>query len=313
MIRYIAKRIAALVPILIGVSIITFILVHIVPVDPALVYLRISDITPTDKMVLEIRSELGLDKPMYMQYFSWIYNVLHLDFGKSFITKKPVLEEIFRYFPATLELTIVSIMIMITVSIPIGILTAVYKDSKFDRIIRIITFTGSSMPNYWLALLLIYIFSFKLNLFPIQGKGGVEHIVLPSITLALGHVSTYIRLLRTNMLENLNKNYVFYAKARGLKQRIIIGKHVFKNALSSIITALGVTFGHAIAGSVIVENIFGWPGMGRFIISSIFSRDYPVIQCYVLIMAVVFVFSNLIVDIINYILDPRLMKEGNIK
>lgn len=303
---YIVKRVLNLIPVLLGVSVITFVLIHMVPCDPAEVYLRLSQVPPTDEAVASIRKELGLDRPLYVQYFDWLWKVLHLDFGKSFVTKKPVLAEILSYLPATIELTVCSMVIMILISVPTGILAALYKDSLFDQFSRVLAFVGASMPSFWLGLLLMYFFALKFDLLPVMGKGTYLHLILPSLTLALGHAATYTRLLRASMLENLSREFVLYARARGLKERLIIGKHVLKNAMLPVVTAFGMSLGHMLAGAVIVENIFAWPGVGRFAVFSIFSRDYPVIQCYVCLMAVIFVLCNLLVDISYSFLDPRI-------
>lgn len=176
---------------------------------------------------------------------------------------------------------------------------------------RIFAFIGASMPSFWLGFVLVYILSLKLDLLPVYGRGTLAHLVLPATTLALGSAAVYTRLLRTSMLENLNQNFVLYAKARGLKERLIVVRHVLKNALIPVVIAFGMTLGHMLAGSVIVENVFAWPGVGRYIVSSIFNRDYPVIQAYVLFMAVNFVLLNLIVDIICGLLDPRIRLGGD--
>ncbi|MEW5920419.1 MAG: nickel/cobalt ABC transporter permease [Bacillota bacterium] len=309
--RFIVNRIISLVPVLLGISLLTFILIQLVPVDPAEVYLRLSQIPPTDEAVAVTRAELGLDKPLYQQYFDWLRKVVQLDFGLSFVTKEPVMEELLYYFPATLKLTAASLVIVLLISIPLGVFSALYKDTAFDQMCRIFAFIGASMPSFWLGFVLVYILSLKLDLLPVYGRGTLAHLVLPATTLALGSAAVYTRLLRTSMLENLNQNFVLYAKARGLKERLIVVRYVLKNALIPVVIAFGMTLGHMLAGSVIVENVFAWPGVGRYIVSSIFNRDYPVIQAYVLFMAVNFVLLNLIVDIICGLLDPRIRLGGD--
>ena len=309
--RFVARRIISLVPVLLGISLLTFVLIHLVPVDPAEVYLRLSQIPPTDEAVAVIRAEMGLNKPLHQQYFDWLWKVVHLDFGKSFVTKKPVMAELLYYFPATLKLAAASLLIVLLISIPVGVFSALYKDTAFDQICRIFAFIGASIPSFWLGFVLIYILSLELNLLPAFGRGTLAHLVLPATTLALGAAAVYTRLLRTSMLENLNQNFVLYARARGLKEKLIIVRHVLKNALIPVVIAFGMTLGHMLAGSVIVENVFAWPGVGRYIVSSIFNRDYPVIQAYALFMAVVFVLLNLLVDIICGLLDPRIRLGGD--
>ena len=304
--KYIVRRLFSLIPVLLGISVITFGLIHMVPCDPAEVYLRLSQIPPTDEAVALVRTELGLDRPLYVQYFDWLWKVFHFDFGKSFVTRQPVLPAILYYIPATIQLTVCSLILMLLISVPVGIWAALYKDSLFDQLSRILAFIGASMPSFWLGFLLLYVFSLKLDLLPVTGRGTYLHLILPSLTLALGYAATYTRLLRTSMLENLNKDFVLYARVRGLKEKLIIGKHVLKNALLPMVTAFGMSLGHLLAGAVIVENIFAWPGVGRYCVFSIFSRDYPVIQCYVCLMAVIFVVCNLLVDIAYGFLDPRI-------
>lgn len=309
--RFVARRIISLVPVLLGISLLTFVLIHLVPVDPAEVYLRLSQIPPTDEAVAVIRAEMGLNKPLHQQYFDWLWKVVHLDFGKSFVTKKPVMAELLYYFPATLKLAAASLLIVLLISIPVGVFSALYKDTAFDQICRILAFIGASMPSFWLGFVLIYILSLELNLLPAFGRGTLAHLVLPATTLALGAAAVYTRLLRTSMLENLNQNFVLYARARGLKEKLIVARHVLKNALIPVVIAFGMTLGHMLAGSVIVENVFAWPGVGRYIVSSIFNRVYPVIQAYALFMAVVFVLLNLFADIICATLDPRIRLGGD--
>jgi peptide/nickel transport system permease protein/nickel transport system permease protein len=271
-------------------------------------------VPPTEEAVALVRAELGLDKPLHLQYINWLAKVVRLDFGKSFVTRAPVWEEIVRCFPATLQLTLASMLLVVAMSIPTGVLAALYKDSFFDQLSRILAFIGASIPSFWLGFMLMYLFALKLDLLPALGRGGISNLLLPSITLALYYVAAFTRLLRTSMLENLNKNHVLYARARGLKERLVVSRHVLKNALLPVVTAFGMSLGHMLAGAVIVENVFAWPGLGRLCVSSIFNRDYPVIQCYLLIMAVIFVVCNLLVDIILSILDPRIRmgEHGNV-
>ncbi|MCL6612412.1 MAG: ABC transporter permease subunit [Peptococcaceae bacterium] len=310
MVRYVFMRLAGLVPVLLGISLVTFILVRLVPCDPAEVYLRLSQIPPTPEMVASVRADLGLDRPLYAQYLDWLWKAAHLDFGVSFATKQPVLAEITRCFPATLQLTLASMALVLLVSLPAGILAALYKDSIFDQFSRLLAFLGASVPNFWLGFLLIYLFSLKLDLLPVLGRGTPAHLALPAATLALSYAATYTRLLRTSMLDCMSADFVLYARARGLRERLVLGRHVLKNALLPVTTAFGMSIGHMLAGSVIVENVFAWPGVGRLCVYSIFNRDYPVIQCYALIMAVIFVTCNLVVDMAYRFLDPRIRLGG---
>jgi peptide/nickel transport system permease protein/nickel transport system permease protein len=295
-----------LIPVLLGMSLITFILLRLVPCDPAEVYLRLSQVPPTEEAVALVREELGLDKPLPRQYIDWLGHVLQLDFGKSFVTRQPVWEEISRVIPATIQLTATALLLVVLISLPTGILAALYKDSIFDQFSRVLAFMGSSVPSFWLGFMLMYFFALKLDLLPALGRGGLSHLVLPALTLALGQAATYTRLLRTSMLENFGRRHVLYARARGLRERLVVGRHVLRNALLPVVTAFGMSLGHLLAGAVVVENVFAWPGLGRLCVSSIFNRDYPVLQCYVLIMAAIFVLCNLLVDVVISVLDPRI-------
>lgn len=307
--KYIAKRILLAIPMLFAISFIAFMLINIMPSDPAEVALRVNEIIPTEEAIESMRMELGLNDPFFVRYFNWLGDCLRLDFGVSYTnTTRKVFDEIVRCFPATIDLAIISLVIVIVVSIPIGVLCAVYKDSLFDRITRSLIFIGTAMPNYWLGLLLVYVFSLKLGIFPSSGATTMKHYILPAITLSMTYISTYVRLIRNSMLDNMKENYVFYAKVRGLKNKVIICKHVLKNSLQSCMTALGMSIVQLMAGTVIVENIFAIPGIGRLCISAIFNRDYPVIQAYILMMGVLFVFCNLAVDIVQCLVDPRIKR-----
>lgn len=297
------------IPTLIGISLLAFLLINLVPVDPAEVALRVNEVIPTAEAVAEMRVQLGLDLPLWQRYINWLVGIFQLDFGRSFINDRQVLDEILRCLPATVMLSGAALAITLVVSIPLGILTAVYQNSFFDRAVRLFIFIGTAMPSYWLGLLLIWLFAIELNLLPTSGNETFTHLILPSITLSLVYVSTYIRLLRNNMLENMQEYYVYYARARGLSEKAIIGRYVLRNSLQTCITALGMSIPQLLAGTVIIENIFAWPGIGRLCISAIFNRDYPVIQAYILMMAVLFVFCNLFVDIIQHRMDPRTRRE----
>lgn len=307
--QYLIKRLFYLIPVMLGVSIITFGLINLAPGDPAEIILRSSGVEPTLEAVDALREELGLNDPVYIQYGRWFRDVLHLDLGQSYRTGRPVAEEIFSRFPATLELTVAAIFFMLLISIPSGILAALHRHAFVDHLSRIWALAGASLPGFWLGLLLIYYFSVKLGIFPVMGRGGLDHLVLPAVTLGFGMAATYARLLRASMLEVLGQDYIKVARARGLKEKLIVGRHALKNALLPVVTAFGMSFGHLLGGAVIVETIFAWPGVGKFFVDAIFNRDYPVIQGYALFMAVVFVIVNLLVDIAYVFLDPRIRLE----
>ncbi|MDX8045829.1 nickel/cobalt ABC transporter permease [Gracilibacillus sp. S3-1-1] len=307
--RYLIKRLLSIVPLLLGISFLSFILINLSESDPAEVALRVNEITPTETAVSEMREELGLDNPFLERYMTWLTNSIKGDFGTSFINNKPVIEEIGQALPATLLLAFASFLIIFVISIGASIICTLYEGSMLDRGIRALVFIGEAMPGYWIGLLLMWFFSIKLDLLPTSGMSSWTSVILPAVTLAFAYISTYVRLMRNNMVQNKGENFVLYAKARGLKGRIIL-KRICKNSLQSTITALGMSIPKLIAGTVIVENIFAWPGIGRLSVTAILNYDYPVIQAYVFLMAVLFVVCNLLVDIVTASIDPRMRKEA---
>ncbi|QDQ03471.1 ABC transporter permease subunit [Lysinibacillus fusiformis] len=279
--------------------------VRFVPVEPAEVILRLSRIAPTPEAIQALREELGTDKPMFIQYIIWLKGVLAFDFGTSFVSKLPVGQEIFAKLPATIELAFAAFSLIIGCSIPLGVISALYKNSIVDKFVGFFSIISVSIPTFWLGFLLLYIFSLKLGLFPSNGKGSLSHIVLPAVSLALPVIGLFTQSIRTSVIDELQKPYVNYAQLRGLKKRIIISRHVLKNAAIPMTTMLGMTLGNLLGGAVIVEQVFSWPGLGRYLIESIINRDYPVVQSYVLIIAIIYVVANLCTDILQRVLDPR--------
>lgn len=308
---YIVKRILSAIPLLLLISFMCFVFINMIPSDPAEVALRVRQ-TPviTEEAINQVREELGLNDPYLVRYFRWVMDCLRLDFGVSYTNpSRTVLGEINRCFPATFVLSMASLVFVIGLSLPIGFLCAVYKDSWFDRMVRGIVFMTTAMPAYWIGLLLIWLVSIKLDLLPTSGNGSLKHLILPSFTVSLTYISTFIRLIRNNMLENMKEDYVLYANVRGLKQRTILVRHILKNSLHTSIVAIGMSVPQLMAGTIVVENVFAWPGLGKLCIASIFNRDYPVIQTYVLLIGTLFVVFNLLFDIIQCIADPRLRRE----
>ena len=307
--NFILKRLISIIPILVGISFLSFFIINLSPSDPAEVALRVNEIVPTEEAIETMREELGLDKPFFERYKTWLSSSLKGDFGTSYVNKKMVSDEIAKALPATLKLASVSLVITLVISIGAGVFCAVYENSIGDKITRGIIFLSTAMPSFWVGILLIWIFSVKFNLFPTSGMEKASSVVLPAITLSLSYISTYVRLIRNNMVQNKRENYVLYARVRGLRESTII-KHVFKNSLQTSITALGMSIPKLIAGNVVVENIFAWPGIGRLCVTAIYNRDYPIIQAYILIMALLFVVCNLLVDIFSAVLDPRMRREA---
>lgn len=310
--QYVIKRLLATIPLLFVISFFCFCFINLIPSDPAEVALRVRQ-TPfiTPEMIAEVRAELGLDRPFFVRYFDWLWSCLGGDMGISYTNPaRTVVGELSRCLMPTLQLAGLSLVYVIVLSLPIGFLSAVYKDSWFDRIMRGVVFATTAMPAYWVGLLLIWLVSIKMDLLPTSGAGSFAHLILPAFTVALTYISTYIRLIRNNMLENMREDYVLYARVRGLKEKAILTRHVLKNSIQSCVTAIGMSIPQLIAGTIVVENVFSWPGLGKLCITSIFNRDYPVIQAYVLLMGVLFVLFNLFFDILQTMADPRLRKEG---
>ncbi len=309
--QYIIHRLLLTFPILFGVSFLSFVLVNLVPSDPAEVALRVGEIVPTPEAIAQMREDLGLNHPFLTRYFYWLVDAIQLDFGHSFINRQRlVTDEIARSLPYTFELAGMAFILTVVISLPLGILTAISKDTLFDRLVRLFIFIATAMPSYWLGLLLIWWLSLHWDLLPTNGGETFNHLILPSITLAMVYIATYTRLIRNNMLENMQQYYIYYARARGLNEKTIIWRHILKNSLHTVITALGMSIPQLLAGTVIIEHLFSWPGIGKLCITAIYNRDYPILQAYILMMAILFVFSNLVVDVIQRWMDPSLRLEA---
>ncbi|EKT60350.1 nickel ABC transporter permease subunit NikB [Providencia sneebia] len=306
MIRFIIRRILLLIPMLLGTSLFIFLILRLGPSDPALDYLRLSKIPPTPQALEHAREFLGLDKPIMTQYFDWLSDALHLNFGISYATQKPVLPDILYFLPTTLQLAGLALALTILISIPMGMLSARYREKWPDQLVRLIAFIGVSMPNFWLGFLLILLFSIHLGWLPPMGIGGAKHLIMPVIAISLMSLAINARLLRASMLEVSGQRHVRYARLRGLSEMTVERSHILRNAWLPIITAIGMHIGELLGGTLIIESIFSWPGLGRYAVSAIMNRDYPVIQCFTLLMVVIFVLCNLIVDIIYAIADPRI-------
>ncbi|HDS6399941.1 TPA: nickel ABC transporter permease subunit NikB [Morganella morganii subsp. morganii] len=306
MMRFIFRRVLLLIPMLLGTSLFIFLILRLGPSDPALDYLRLSKIPPTPQAVENARELLGLDKPIMTQYFHWLSDALHLDFGISYATQKPVLPDLLYFLPATLQLAGLALALTIILSVPMGMLAARYREKWPDQLVRVIAFIGVSMPNFWLGFLLILLFSIHLGWLPPMGKGEAKHLIMPVIAISLMSLAINARLLRASMLEVAGQRHVRYARLRGLSEMTVERSHILRNAWLPVITAIGMHIGELLGGALIIESIFSWPGVGRYAVSAIMNRDYPVIQCFTLLMVVIFVLCNLVVDIIYAIADPRI-------
>lgn len=311
--KYVVQRLLTAIPLLLAISFLCFAFINLIPSDPAEVALRVNQVTRiTPEMLEETREQLGLNHPFLVRYGLWLKACLTFDFGISYVNpQRTVLGELVRSLPNTLMLAGLSFVLVIVLSLPIGFFCAVYKDSWFDKLMRGFIFMTTAMPAYWVGLMLIWLVSIELDLLPTSGfNEGIRSIILPAITVALTYISTYIRLIRNNMLENMKQDYVLYANVRGLEQKTILIKHILRNSLHTCVVAVGMSIPQLIAGTIVVENVFAIPGLGTLCIESIFNRDYPIIQTYVLFIGVLFVVFNLFFDILQCAIDPKLRKEG---
>lgn len=311
MLKYILKRIFLVFFVVIGVTIVTFSTMHFAPGDPAeiIAVARYGD-DLTQEQIDWVRVTEGFDSPVYIQYLKWIKHVSRLDLGRSLVTSHDILEEITIRLPATFKLAVSSLVISLCIAIPAGIISAVRKNTVIDHLCMSAALLGVSIPNFWLGLLLIWLFSLTLHLFPSYGYGGGEHLVLPAITLGTSMAAITTRLTRSSMLDVLNQEYIVTAKAKGLDEKTILLRHALKNAMLPVITFAGLQLGFLLGGAVIVETIFAWPGIGKLLVDSIYARDFAMVQGCVLFIAVLFAFTNLIVDITYAFLDPRIRYEN---
>lgn len=273
--------------------------------DPAEIMLSSQGSVVTPQLLESVREDMGLNQPFVTQYLNWLKNIIHGDFGTSYASGRSVIVEMNEHLPYTIKLAGSAMIITLIVSIPLGILSAVKKDKFIDKFIRLFTFVGNSIPGFLLALILLLVFSLKLKLLPILSESGAKSIILPSVTLAFAMTSKYIRQIRTAVIEELDKGYVKGARSRGIKESVILYKDVLKNIMITVITLTGLSIGSLMGGTAVVESIFVWPGVGSLALSAIANRDYPIIQAYVLWMAVMFIIINLITDLLYKIIDPR--------
>ncbi|GAB6398960.1 ABC transporter permease [Pseudocoprococcus immobilis] len=306
MVRYILKRLLQLVVVLLGVTFLTFMITQATPSDAAEMKYVSMGMMPSTELLEKTREEMGLNDPVLIQYGRWLGNVLHGDLGESSKFGESVWTQMTRKLPMTLKLAGVSLIVVIVFSFPLGILSAVKKNKVADYMIRFLSFFGVSMPNFWLALLLMYIFAVRLGWFKVVSTNSVQGMILPVATLTIPMISSYARQIRAALLEELNANYVIGARARGIPERRIIWGHVLPNAILPIVTLLGLSVGHLLGGAAIIETIFSWQGIGNMVVEAIRVRDYPLIQGYVIWMAIIYVMVNLIVDIAYRLLDPQI-------
>lgn len=309
MFRYIVIRIVYAIPTLLFVSFAIFILLRLSGTDPIMQYLINSNIPATPENIALVSAKLGLDKPILEQYWIWLKQAVVLDFGTSYVSGRNVSADFMHFLPNTLLLVGCALLFTFLFSIPLGILSAIYKDRIPDFLIRFITFIGVSTPNFWLAFLLILFFSVFLEWLPVFGGGSIKHLILPVLSISMMSLCLNARLIRASMLEFGNERFVLYAKMRGIQSFRIAIKYVFHNAILPIITSLGMHIGELFGGALLVEMIFSYPGIGRYVITGIANNDYPIIQCFIVVFCFIFILCNLCVDLLYAFLDPRLKKE----
>lgn len=314
MLGYIAKRTAIAVFVVFATSALTFFLLSLIPGETAVTIIQrvfVGDVTynPSQAEIEATEQIFQLGNPLWMQYLHWLNNAFHGNFGTSYISGRPVLSEILVRLPATVELAIAATVVSLLVAIPLGVISAARQNSKTDYSSMALATFFIAMPNFWLGLILILIFSLHLDLLPVAGYGGLDHLILPAITLGAGMMAVTMRLTRSSVLEVLRLDYVTTARAKGVDEKRILYRHVVKNAMIPVITIVGLQLGYLLGGTVIVETIFAWPGIGKLLIDSIDARDIPIIQGCVVFIAIIFSLVNLLVDLSYYFLDPRIKYE----
>ncbi len=304
--RYVAKRLVLALPVLLGVSVVVFAAIRLIPGDPAQL---MAGQAATQEVVAEIRQSLGLDQPLPVQYLYFLRNALRGDLGRSLFNGVPVVEELGQRFPRTVRLALASMLVASLIGIPAGILAATRRQSWTDTAVMAAALVGVSMPVFWLGLNLILVFSVRLAWFPVFGHETWRHLVLPSVTLGTASAAIVARMTRSAMLEVLGQDYVRTARAKGLAERVVVNRHALRNALIPVVTILGLQLGTLLSGAVLTETVFAWPGIGRLLVEAVLARDYPVIQGTTLLIATTFVVLNVAVDVLYGLLDPRIRYE----
>lgn len=309
--RKILSRLLQIIVTLVGVSFLTFCLTYLAPGDPVTMLLEAGDTIVSQETIEQTRHEMGLDRPFLVQYGHWVSHAVHGDMGISYSAKKPVTDKLMEGFEGTILLALAAAVLAVFISFPLGIYAAVHQNRLPDHLLRIISFIGVSMPSFWIGLILLYVFGLLLGLFPIaSSQVSAEGIVLPAVTLAIYMSSKLMRQIRTVILDELHKDYVVGARARGLTERRILWRHVLPNAILPLITILGMSIGWLLGGVAVIEMVFSWPGIGNMAVRAILMRDYPLIEGFVLWVAIIYTGINFLVDLSYALFDPRLRKEA---
>ena len=311
--KYIAKRILLMLLLLLGMSFIVFASLYIAPGDPAAM---VAGVSATDEDIARVREALGLNRPFLVQYFIYLKNLVTLNLGTSYTTRQPILTEIIVRLPNTLNLACASMILAILIGIPAGIITALKKDKFTDNLLSTTAMAGISIPNFWLGVMLIFVFSVKLKWLPSGGMTdffwtptGFQQVILPALALSMGTIASFTRIGRSAMLDVLQSDYIRTAKSKGLQRGVIIFRHALRNALIPLITQFGISFGNLLGGAIITEQVFVINGIGTYLIQAINNRNYPVVQSAVIIIAAMFIFINLVVDLLYCVIDPRISYE----
>ena len=304
------RRLLHILVVLLGISFLSFLLIHLAPGDPVRSMFAVSGSIPSEEVLYEIREEMGLNRPFLVQYFSWLGGCLRGDFGTSYSEGAPVAQLLASRVLPTIQLALLALVMMLAMAVPIGVLSALHQNRPLDYLLRGGTFLGISMPNFWVGLLLLYLVAMKWKLLPVVSTQiNFQKMLLPAFTLAFAMAGKYARQVRAAILEELRQDYVAGARARGLSERCILWRHVMPNALLPLITMLGLSLGSLLGGTAVVEVIFSYPALGSLALSAITSMDYPLIQGYVLWIALIYMVVNLVVDLSYNRLDPRLRRE----
>ncbi len=306
MLKYTLRRIIMGVPVLIGISVITFVLIYYLPADPARMY---AGPNATAETVARIRQQLGLNDPLWTQYFRYLIRAVQGDLGFSYNLQMPVLQAIWSRFPYTLALIVAGITVELAIGLPVGIISALRPYSRWDRLGMVIALLGVSVPPFWLGLLLLYWFSFTVPIFPLGGAEGPQHLVLPALCAGLGGAAWYARMARSSTLEVLSADYIRTAKAKGLAEHAVLWRHTLRNALNPIVTMVGMDIPWFVGGVVLIEQVFAWPGIGRLAVQAIVEVDIPLIMGTVIFTAVLVVISSILIDLVQGLLDPRIREQ----
>jgi peptide/nickel transport system permease protein len=305
--RYLMKRLLAAIPVLFGVSVVVFSMLHLVPGDP--VKMMLSEFQTSPEQIARLRAQLHLDEPLPKQFGRFLWNALHGDLGYSIRSRRPVLTEILDNLPSTVVLALAGMVVAVVMGVALGVIAAVRQQSWFDTCSMLIALLGVSMPSFWLGLLLIFALSLRLGWLPATGGGDFQHLIMPAVTLGMGAAAIIARLSRSCMLEVLRQEYITTARSKGLWEPLVILRHGLKNALIPVVTIVGLQLGQLLGGTVIIETVFARPGVGRLIVNGILEKDFPLVQGIVLVGATSYVFINLLVDVTYALLDPRIRYE----